>query len=65
MNVRLAGDAYYFGELHKKEYIGDAGREIENEDIRRTNRIMYVTSSIVLVMSVILRAIVFGGMIIC
>lgn len=65
LNVRLAGDAYYFGELHKKEYIGDAGREIENEDIRRTNRIMYVTSSILLVMSVILRAIVFGGMIIC
>lgn len=65
LNVRLAGDAYYFRELHKKEYIGDAGREIENEDIRRTNRIMYVTSSILLVMSVILRAIVFGGMIIC
>lgn len=64
LNVRLAGDAYYFGELHKKEYIGDAGREIENEDIRRTNRIMYVTSAIVLAMSVIFRTIVFGGMII-
>ncbi|HAB60067.1 MAG TPA: cobalamin biosynthesis protein CobD [Lachnospiraceae bacterium] len=40
--VRLAGDAYYFGKLHKKEYIGDALREIETEDIKRANRLLYM-----------------------
>ena len=35
LGVRLAGDAYYHGELHKKPYIGDALREIEYEDIPR------------------------------
>lgn len=63
LNVRLAGDAWYFGELHKKEYIGDPGREIENEDIRRANRLMYLSSVIVLAVSALLRAVVFGGVI--
>lgn len=42
LRVRLAGDAYYFGKLHKKEYIGDALREIEIEDIKRANRLLYM-----------------------
>lgn len=42
LRVRLAGDAYYFGKLHKKEYIGDALREIETEDIKRANRLLYM-----------------------
>lgn len=60
-DIRLAGDAYYFGELHKKEYIGDNNRPIENEDIRRANRLMYCTSVIVLLIFAALRAIIFGG----
>ncbi|MGN0618371.1 MAG: adenosylcobinamide-phosphate synthase CbiB [Ruminiclostridium sp.] len=61
LDIRLAGDAYYFGELHKKEYIGDNNRPVENEDIRRANRLMYCTSVIVLLISAALRAIIFGG----
>lgn len=63
LGVRLAGDAYYFGELHKKAYIGDALREIENEDIRRANRLMYAGSALVFAGAFIIRALIFGGII--
>ncbi len=63
LGVRLAGDAYYFGELHKKPFIGDERRKIENEDIRRINNLMYATSVMVLVMGIILRSVVLGGII--
>lgn len=43
LRVQLAGDAVYFGKLVKKKYIGDGLREIEYEDIKRTNRLMYIT----------------------
>lgn len=62
LDIRLAGDAYYFGELHKKEFIGDDIRSPENEDIRRANRLMYCTSVVVLVLSLTFRAFVFGGL---
>lgn len=61
LNIRLAGDAYYFGELHKKEFIGDDIRPPENEDIRRANRLMYCTSVIVLMISAAFRAVIWGG----
>ena len=48
LRVRLAGDAVYFGKLHKKEYLGDPLRPIEPEDIRRAGRLMYVTAFLVL-----------------
>ena len=62
LDIRLAGDAYYFGELHKKEFIGDDIRTPESEDIRRANRLMYCTSVIVLIVSAALRAAIFGGL---
>ena len=60
LNVQLAGDAYYFGELHKKQFIGDNIRNIENKDIVRANNLMYTTSVIVLILSVLFRGIVWG-----
>ena len=60
LDVRLAGDAYYFGELHKKPFIGDNIREIENEDIRRANRLMYCTSALMLILCTIVRALLWG-----
>ncbi|WP_019680992.1 adenosylcobinamide-phosphate synthase CbiB [Ruminococcus flavefaciens] len=63
LGIRLAGDAYYFGELHKKEFIGDPLREIENEDIRRANRLMYAGSAIVFAAAVAVRIFIFGGII--
>lgn len=44
LGLRLAGDASYFGKRVEKPYIGDAVREIEPEDIKRANRLMYVTA---------------------
>lgn len=43
LHIRLAGDAWYFGELHHKPWIGDEGRRIEAEDIRRAGKLMLVS----------------------
>lgn len=44
LGVRLAGDASYFGKVVKKPYIGNDYRQIEAEDIKRINRLMYTTA---------------------
>lgn len=44
LGLRLAGDAWYHGVLHKKKYIGDALREITHEDIPSACRLLYVTA---------------------
>ena len=49
LGLRLAGDAWYHGVLHKKKYIGDARREIEPEDIQRACRLLYLTALLGLV----------------
>lgn len=46
LGLRLAGDAWYHGVLHKKKFIGDACREIEPEDIPRACRLLYATAII-------------------
>lgn len=46
--IRLAGDAWYFGELCKKPFIGDDIRPVEQEDIKRANRLMYTASGLAL-----------------
>ena len=50
LGLRLAGDAYYHGVLHKKPYIGDPVREIEYEDIPRACRLLYGTAMVSLVL---------------
>lgn len=47
LSVKLAGDAFYFGELYHKPEIGDALRQIEAGDIRRANRLLYTASFLV------------------
>lgn len=44
LGIQLAGDASYFGRVVKKPYIGDALRSVEYEDIKRVNRLMYLTA---------------------
>ena len=61
LHVRLAGDAWYFGKLHKKPYIGDDDRPIEAEDIRRANLLMYAASLLMLVISAAARCVIIGG----
>lgn len=49
LGLRLAGDAWYHGVLHKKKYIGDPLREIEPEDIPKACRLLYATAFLGLV----------------
>ena len=49
LGLRLAGDAWYHGVLHKKKFIGDARREIEDTDIPRACCLMYGTAVLSLV----------------
>lgn len=52
LSVELAGDAYYFGKLYKKKTIGDHIRDICPEDIRRANKLMYVTSILMVILCI-------------
>ena len=47
LNIQLAGDAYYFGSLCKKDTIGDANRRVTAEDIVLANKLMLVTFALV------------------
>lgn len=58
LRVQLAGDAVYFGMLVKKKYIGDGLREIEYEDIKRANRLMYITAFLCELLSVSVMSLV-------
>ncbi len=44
LGIQLAGDASYFGVVHKKPFIGDPLRPVETADIRRANRLMLATA---------------------
>ena len=56
LGVRLAGDAWYHGVLHRKQYIGDPKREIRYEDIPLSCRLMYVTAILSLLILAGIRA---------
>ncbi|MBD7912992.1 MULTISPECIES: adenosylcobinamide-phosphate synthase CbiB [Clostridium] len=45
LEVQIADDAYYFGKLYKKKTIGDDIRKIRYDDIKITNRLLYITST--------------------
>ena len=44
LGIRLAGNASYFGKMVKKPFIGDSLRNVEYEDIKRVNKLMYLTA---------------------
>lgn len=50
LGLRLAGDAWYHGVLHRKPFIGDPVREIRHEDIPRTCHLMYLTALLALLL---------------
>lgn len=58
LRVQLAGDAWYFGKLHKKPFIGDPIRGIEREDIIRSHRLMYGTEVLAVIAAALLRCLV-------
>ena len=58
LHLRLAGDAWYFGVLHKKQFIGDNDREIVPEDIWKASLLMFLAEGILMaVLLVILAAV--------
>lgn len=58
LGLRLAGDAWYFGKLVPKPYIGDEIRPIEPQDIRRVNRLMYGAAGIMGLLALVMRAVI-------
>lgn len=57
LNIQLAGDAYYFGKLYKKKYIGDPNRSITYEDIKLANRLLYGAAILGLLCIVLIYAV--------
>ena len=51
LNIRLAGDAQYFGVIHHKPYIGDDIRPIQPEDILRSHRLLRITAWLMLLIT--------------
>lgn len=50
LGLLLAGDAWYFGELCHKPYIGDEKKEADAEDIIRAQRLMYGTLGLAMIL---------------
>ena len=50
LHIQLAGNAYYFGKLYEKPFIGDDDRPVEAADISRSCKLMYGTSIFLLVL---------------
>ena len=48
LHIQLGGTHEYFGKPVEKPTIGDADRPAEREDIRRANRLLYVTSGLMM-----------------
>ena len=46
LDIQLAGNAYYFGKLYEKPAIGDRLREVEDRDICRANRLLYISAAL-------------------
>lgn len=44
LGIQLAGDAWYFGQLHKKQTIGDPCRPVVIADVPRANRLLMATA---------------------
>lgn len=60
LSVQLAGNAYYFGKLYEKPYIGDPIRKIEIQDIVRVNRLLYVSAWMGLLIFSFIRVLFIG-----
>lgn len=57
LSIRLAGNASYFGKIYEKPYIGDDIRPIENSDIKKANKLLYMTSFVSIIVCELLLSI--------
>ena len=58
LGVRLAGDAWYHGVLHKKTCSGDANRESTHRDIILVCRLLYLTAFLTLLLCALVKGII-------
>lgn len=58
LGIRLAGDASYFGKVVKKPFIGDFIRNVEYEDIKRANHLMYMTAGLCEVLCLLIMCLI-------
>lgn len=61
LGLQLAGPAWYFGERHDKQYIGDPVRPIEPEDILRANKLMWAATLFCFLLLAVLRFLLLGA----
>ena len=61
LGLRLAGDAYYFGKLVEKPFIGDALRPIEAEDILRAHKLLYAAAILLFLLTLLYRGILYAA----
>lgn len=61
LGIRLGGPNDYFGERVEKPWIGDEQRDIAVDDISRTIRLMWVASTLALVLFMAVRWLVMGA----
>ena len=57
--IQLAGPISYFGELQDKPYIGDDTCPVQPDDIVASNKLMYITALLTLVLAVAFRSVCF------
>ena len=58
LDIQLAGDAWYFGELHHKQTLGDPIRPVGAEDIPRANRLVLAAAVLALLLGAAVRLLI-------
>lgn len=61
LNIQLGGTHTYFGKPVEKPVIGDDIRPVEYEDILRTNRLMYVSAVLSLIVCCAITWVIYGS----
>ncbi|MGN0107462.1 MAG: adenosylcobinamide-phosphate synthase CbiB [Hominilimicola sp.] len=61
LRIQLAGDAYYFGKLYKKPFIGDPIKDVQYIDIKNANRLMCMTAFLTFLLCIAARIAVYIG----
>lgn len=61
LRIQLAGDAYYFGKLYKKPFIGDDIKDVHFTDIIHANKLMYMTAFLMFFICIAVRIIICIG----
>ncbi|HWR23803.1 MAG TPA: adenosylcobinamide-phosphate synthase CbiB [Feifaniaceae bacterium] len=62
LNVRLAGNACYFGKLHEKPYIGDDLKPIGPRDILLSHRLLYAASVLMFFLALAVRGCLYAAL---